>query len=394
MLYHRVPYPPNKGEKMRAYQQLRYIAGRHRVWLACFLDAEEDQHHLPRLEAMCHRFEAVPLNKHLALSKGGMNVLRGRTLTEGYYGHSGMWQVVQSWVDGHFFDVAFAFSSSMGVYIEELPVGRRVLDMNDFDSRKWADYATKSTWPLASLFRTEASRLALRERELISKCDMTLMVNDRECRQLGDPALAGRVRTFHTPIDVDSYERVWGVTREKVVSYVGTMNYRPNIEAVTWFADRVWPQVIERHPDAVWRIVGRRPTREVMRLSTRRGIDVVGEVDEVRDYLAATRVFVAPVQTDIGIQTKVLESLAAGRPTVITESGHLGIGAEPDRDYLVARDVSGFVNAVDRLLSDHAACCALGDSAVQFVKAHFAVPVLMPQFEALLTQAQPVQATP
>ncbi|MCG3137212.1 MAG: hypothetical protein HJJLKODD_01055 [Phycisphaerae bacterium] len=373
---------------MRAWQQVRYLSERHRLWLAAFVDTEEDYQYLPQLRERCHRFEAVPLNKKLALSRGGFNLLRGRTLTEGYYGCEAMWRTVHQWVEEKiFFDAALAFSSSMAPYLEELPVGRRVLDMNDLDSEKWQRYAASTSWPMSSLFRVEADRLATRERELIAQYDLTLMVNDRECNRVTDPVLRAKVQSFHTPIDVTTYDELREVHRDKIIGYTGTMDYKPNIEAVLWFAREVWPQVKQQHADAEWWIVGRNPGRDIQNLAEDPQIKVTGAVRDIRDYLRRMRVYIAPVQTELGVQTKVLEALAAGRPVVITTQGHQGIWAEDGRDYLVADRPQPFAERVCDLLNNHARCVELSRAGVELARRNYGTDVLMPRFEELLVGA-------
>lgn len=385
MLYHRLPYPPNKGDKIRAYQQVAYLSERHRVWLACFVDSQEDRRHFDEVKRMCHRFAVVPLNKHTALSRGGMSVLFGKTLTEGYYGSRALWRVILDWSEQQFFDVAFAFSSSMAVYLEDYPAARRVLDMNDFDSHKWADYARKGTWPMSGVYRTESKRLAVREIELVRNYDLTLMVNPRECERLDDPQLRAKMTTFPTPMQLSNFDSVQGIHHDKIVGYLGTLDYAPNVESVLWFAQHVWRGVLDRHPDAEWWIVGRNPDKEIRKLRKQRGIKVTGEVEDILPYLARMRCFAAPVQTDIGVQTKVLEAMAAGRPVVISELGHGGIGATPGDDYLVASEPTDFVDAIDKLFGDHPLCESLGRRAVDFIRRHHDAGALMPRFERLLS---------
>lgn len=387
MLYPRLPFPPNKGEKTRAYQQLSYLSQRHRLWVACFIDCEEDYAYIPEVQALCHRFEAVPLNRRMALTKGGLSLLRGKTLTEGYYGSRAMWTVVTAWAEDRFFDAALAFSSSMGAYVEDLPAGRRALDLVDFDSHKWADYADKSGWPMSVMFRTEARRLALREIELIRRFDVVFVVNDRERARLHDSGLQDRLVSFPTLMHLDHYQSIRGVHTDKIVGYVGTMSYRPNVDAVLWFGERVWPKILQQHPDAEWWIVGRDPTREVRRLASTPKILVTGEVADVRQYLARMRVFVAPALADLGVQSKMLEALAAGRPVVTTPLGHEGVNGQLGRDYRVADGAEAFAATVCSLLDDHPACERLGEQARQFMRRRYNAETLMPRFQELLLGA-------
>jgi sugar transferase (PEP-CTERM/EpsH1 system associated) len=385
MLYHRLPFPPNKGEKMRAFQQVRHISAHHRVWLACFADTPQDRKDTAEVQRMCHRVEVVPLYKSVALSRGGLDLLRGGTMTEGYYSDRAMDRVIESFSEDGLFDVGFAFSSSMARYLEQVPAHRHVLDMNDFDSHKWSNYAERSAWPMSEIFAAESRRLAQREREMIDRFDLTLMVNERECRRCGGPHPA--LQALSTPMDADSYAIVDHVPQDKIVAFVGTLNYRPNAEAIAWFAEHVWDAVHAQHPDATWWIIGRHPGRAIRSLDGRNGIVVHGAVPEIRDYLRRVRVFVAPTRTDIGVQTKVLEALAAGRPTVISDLGHAGVNAPADV-YRVAADGPQFAEAVNGLLSDYDQCVSMSAAGRSFVRTHYDLPEVMPTFEKLLCGQQ------
>ncbi len=387
LLYHRLPYPPNKGEKTRAYQQVDYLSRHHRLWVACFVDDEQDWAHVPAVSEHCHEFAAVPLSRRLALSRGGFQLLRGKTMTEGYFGHRGMWRVVQDWSEKHYFDVALGFSSCMGAYLEHIPAGRRVLDLVDFDSHKWSDFAGKRNWPVSALLRTEAHRLARREVELIDRVDLALVVNDREARRVNIPRLRHKLASFPTLMDLDHYAAVRAVPPQPVIGTLGTMDYPPNVESVMWFYRQVWPEVRQRHPQAEWWIVGRRPARQVGALAAQPGITVTGDVDDVRPYLAGIRVFAAPLQSEIGIPTKVLEAMACGRAVVTTTQGHQGVQGAAQQDYQVADHPAAFAAAVCTLLDDHEACTALGRRAVAFMQQHYDVSRRMPQFEQLLLGA-------
>ncbi|MCH7704795.1 MAG: hypothetical protein IIB61_06765, partial [Planctomycetes bacterium] len=146
-LAHRIPYPPNKGDKLRALRQIEWLARRHRVWCACFVDDPADRKYATELARRCHAVAAIPLNRALAKARGLAGLAVGTTITESFYRHGGMTDRIAKWHRAVGFDTVVAFSSSMASYALSIPGVRRVLDMCDLDSRKWADYAGASRGP-------------------------------------------------------------------------------------------------------------------------------------------------------------------------------------------------------------------------------------------------------
>ncbi|MGB9626522.1 MAG: sugar transferase, partial [Phycisphaerae bacterium] len=164
MLVHRIPYPPNKGEKLRAYHELRHLADRHDVWLACFVDDPDDLPHVPTLRQWCRDAAAVRLHKKAAMFRAAASWLAGGTLTEGYFRARRLREILTAWSRQVRFDCVLAYSSSMARYALDVPAARRVLDFVDLDSAKWRAYAARRRFPASLIFGREAARLAARER--------------------------------------------------------------------------------------------------------------------------------------------------------------------------------------------------------------------------------------
>jgi glycosyltransferase involved in cell wall biosynthesis len=163
------------------------------------------------------------------------------------------------------------------------------------------------------------------------------------------------------------------------------MDYPPNIEAVRWFGESIWPLIRQRRPDAEWWIVGRSPTRAVRELDNGRNIRVTGTVPDVEPYLERMRVSVAPLRLARGVQTKVLTAMAAGRPCVVTSCVAGGIEAEPDREVLVADSPAAFAEAVTGLLNDRQRAERIGLAGRQFVNRRYHPSRGLEQLEQLLT---------
>lgn len=354
-LAHRIPYPPNKGDKIRSFHLLRHLAERYAVHLGAFVDDPDDWQHASHLQTWCASVKLVPL-KPLRARLGSLSgLLSGDALTLPYYRSAEL----RRWADGLARDGAvtrgLAFSSAMAQFMPKLPV--RVLDMVDVDSDKWTQYAPTRRWPMSWVYAREGRRLADWETRVAADFDATLLVSDDEAKLLRArvPAVRDRIGAFENGVDADYFspERTYpdpypaGV---RGIAFTGAMDYWPNVDAVSWFAERIFPAVREAVPAAQFTVVGSRPTEAVVRLARQPGVVVTGGVPDVRPYLAHAACAVAPLRIARGVQNKVLEAMAMACPVVASPQAAEGIRAEAGRDYWLAPDEAAFAAAViDRL---------------------------------------------
>ncbi|RME38820.1 MAG: TIGR03087 family PEP-CTERM/XrtA system glycosyltransferase [Planctomycetota bacterium] len=397
-LAHRVPFPPDKGDKIRSYHQLRHLAARHRVWCACFADTAEDAGYAAALSEWCEETAVVRLSRLWGKVRGLRGMAEGRTVTESFYDHPAMWAALRRWSARVRFDVVAAFSSSMAPYALSVPADRRVVDFCDLDSEKWGAYARSSKGPLGWMYRIEADRLAQRERTWAEAVDAVLLITEQEARPLIGLVAPGKVRVIGNGVDCPpSVSAPTVAAAEPVIGFVGAMDYRPNVEAVCWFVQHCWTRVRAAWPRAVFRIVGRSPTRAVRRLARVEGIEVTGAVPDVAPALRGFQVSVAPLRIARGLQNKVLEAMAFARPVVLSPAAAEGIGAEPGRDYLVAAEPEVFAAAVVDLLRDPVRRERIGSAARAFVQRHHAWPDALRRYELVVTgrveQSAPISET-
>ncbi len=359
MLTPRFPYPPNRGDTVRSWAELEYLAQRHDVWLACLNDREPYPAQLANVRNICRDVAITPRSTPVSLLKGGISLLRGRSLTEGFFNSAALKRTVRSWIQTVQFDAVLTFSSAMAP-AAELVDTRRVLDMCDVDSHKWRVYAKRSRSPLWLLYVLEAWLLRAGERRWVRSHDVTLVANERERQKLivcTDPRHSDVVRTCVEIAGVDraGFSNKHPVlSSEPIVGSVGSMFYPPNVRAIDWFGRHVWPRVKKSIPAARWWIVGNRPARKVRRWGREQGVRVTGFVPNTHPYLDALRVFINPVDGDIGVQSKLLGALAIGKPAVVTPDTAAGIDYDGQPPFLIAREPDEFADAVVRLLTDDA----------------------------------------
>ncbi len=379
-LAHRIPYPPNKGDKMRSFRFLEHLSKRHRVWCACYVDDPNDMQYVHALQAICEDVIAIPLNKHRATVRGLWGLLRGKTVTEYYYRTPEMKKSLIEWSSHLKFDVAIAFSSSMVRYVYRVPAKRRVLDLCDLDSQKWHEYADHSIAPLKWLYRLEGRRLATKEQWWAHASDATIVITQAESIELRRFVLEGKLHvvtngvhmpTTHEKSEQEQKEASNGKPNQlPVIGFVGVMDYRPNVDAVCWFVENCWEEIRQAYPKCEFRIVGRNPSRAVKKLGRVAGVTVVGEVKEVSDELNKFTVSIAPMRMARGLQNKVLEAMVAEIPVVLSSKAAKGISGKNGETYLVADSPDHVIRSISRLLSDPNLRERIGQMGYRFVSLH------------------------
>jgi sugar transferase (PEP-CTERM/EpsH1 system associated) len=388
-LAHRLPYPPEKGEKIRAWHIFRHLARSYRIHLGCFVDDQADLAHLPALAAQCADLEAIPIDPHRQKLRALLRLRPGRPLTLGYFED----RRLRAWVAAKLaagIDRAFVYCSAMAPYVIEAAGLRRVLDMVDVDSAKWAEYAARAPWPARMLWAREARTLLAFERRAALACEHTLFVSAAEVQSFAAlaPEAAGRCSALENGVDSVGFAPAPGLACPyppgggPVVAFTGTMDYRPNVDAVRWFAHDILPLLHRDRPELRFAIVGAHPVSAVRRLATRSGVIVTGRVADIRPYLAHAAVAVAPLRLARGIQNKVLEAMAMARPVVATPQAFSGIDALPGRDLLLAEDAAGFAAAVSAILDGHHP--GLGAAARAVVERRYAWSTALAGLDALL----------
>jgi sugar transferase (PEP-CTERM/EpsH1 system associated) len=297
---------------------------------------------------------------------------QGKPLSLALFGSATMHGFVARLLEREDVATIFAFSSQMAQFV---PAGRRrfVMDFVDMDSAKFDDYGARHRGPLGWLYRREARTLLDFERATAARADVSLLVSEAEAALFSARAGAGSrvVRAIGNGVDLDHYDPAGPFPTLPVevrgeaplIVFTGQMDYRPNVEAVRAFATDVMPLIRRELSEARFAIVGRKPAATVWRLDGRQGTLVTGAVDDVRSWLAAADVVVAPLGIARGIQNKVLEAMAMARPVVASPAAFLGIDAEPGRDLLVADGAEAQASAVLALLRDPARAEALGAAA-------------------------------
>jgi sugar transferase (PEP-CTERM/EpsH1 system associated) len=353
-LAHRVPYPPNRGDRIRSWQMLQYLAQRANVYLGALSDepiSGETRRVLARHSREMHLVEMRP--RH-CLFRAGEALWRGQSISEVTFRNSELQQAVVRLSAAVPFDAAVVFCSSMFPYVDaqawrNVP---RLVDLIDVDSQKWEDYAQSAHGVMPPVYRREARLLRGLERRIVERADAVTVTTGAEARLLlehcprANPCLLGN--------GVDQVDAAM-TSREPIsgrLAFVGVLNYRPNVEGICWFAREAWPQIRRKLGHASLEIVGQSPVKAVQRLARLAGVSVQANVPDVKAHLAAAEVVIAPLAIARGVQNKALEAMAMGRAVIASPAVCKGLLALAGEEIVRADGVSEWRESIVELLTN------------------------------------------
>jgi polysaccharide biosynthesis protein PslH len=389
-LVHRMPYPPNKGDKVRSYHLLRHLAEQHEVYLGTFIDDPDDEQHVDTVRQWCADVCAVRLHPLRARMGSLAGLLCNDALTLHYYRSADLHRWVDETLARVRIDTAVVFSSSMAQYAEGRPGLKMLVDFVDVDSAKWTEYASQRPWPLSWVYRREGRALLRYERHIAQSAARSFFVTEQEValfRSLA-PECESAVQALCNGVDASYFSPDASRTSpftagEPAVVFTGAMDYWPNIDAVRWFAQEMLPALRQAWPSLRFHIVGRSPAPAVLELASD-AVKVTGTVPDVRPYLQHAAVVVAPLRLARGIQNKVLEAMAMGRPVVTASTCANAIDARQGNELLVADTAAQFVDAVSRLLHDPAHAQRIGQAGRQRVLSGYSWKAHLDAFERFI----------
>ncbi|WP_035802869.1 TIGR03087 family PEP-CTERM/XrtA system glycosyltransferase [Deferrisoma camini] len=439
---HRVPYPPDKGEKIRAFHQIRHLAGKGwKVHLVALADRPEDAESWGALKRWCASVFCEVVDARYQKFRCLAAPFLRRPLSVPYFHRRVLQRRVDQILEQRPIRAVFCYSGATAEYVfrskilrlsERLggPVAGRpqrrstrvgppgqppslpafqpfsdeprsprlVMDLVDVDSDKWAQYARWNPWPWKVVYRLESILLSRYELAVARAFDVVTLVSPAEAELFrGRVGPEARVEALANGVDLE-YFRPGAVAEGDAeaalggseIAFCGAMDYYPNVDAVVWFANRVLPLVRGEVSDARFVIVGSSPAPAVQELAKLPGVEVTGRVEDVRPFVAGAQVSVAPIRIARGVQNKVLEAMAMGKPVVASPQAHEGIDASPGVHLRVCElRPEGFANEVVALLRDPELRFELGRRARERVEEVYRWDRCLEPLEVLLTGNSP-----
>ncbi len=392
-LAHRVPFPPDRGDKIRSFHLLHALARIGRVHVATFGESTADMAQEAQLASLAASHCLVRRDKPLA--RAGIEALaRRRPVSLAAFDNTRLRAWIAQLLASRPIEAIVVFSGQMGQYVPADYRGRVIVDLCDVDSAKFEAYAEEAGWPRAPLYRREARRLSREEARLVARADTTLLVSEAEAALLrarvGDAEAP--IRALRNGIDAQLFDpaRVEPLADlaqapGPQIVFTGQMDYPPNIAAAERAIERILPGIRRTHPDATLHIVGRAAPPRLSRRNGRDGVRVWGEVPDVKPFVAAADLVVAPLTLARGVQNKVLEAMAMARPVLLSPEAATGIDARDGEHFAVAADDRAMVARALSLLGDPARAAAMGRAARHYVATHQSWPAMLAPLEGIVT---------
>lgn len=392
-LAHRLPYPPNRGDRIRSFHLLRFLARRADVDLGFLAQEPVDEAAQAALGNLCRRVAWCDLQPRGRWLHGGWSFATGRSGTEGMFHSRRLRHILDGWSRDTRYDAVVVFCSSMAQYLSALrpgPTGAApvIADLVDVDSQKWLDYAGQSRGLKRALYAREGARLRRLERSLAQRVAAVTLVSQAEAELFrsilrsapGEPRAEGHVHAIPNGVDMEYFHPCWDSSQAPAatsagsascsVVFVGALDYRANVDGVQWFCEQVWPGLRRQVPDATFQIVGSNPGASVARLADLPGVQLIGQVPDVRPYLAGAAVAIAPLRVARGIQNKVLEALAMGKAVLASPQALEGLSLTAGVHAVQADTPEQWTTALAALLADASRRCHLGQAGRDYVERH------------------------
>lgn len=361
MLTHRMPYPPDRGDRIRSYHMLKLLAKHYDVAIACTSEEPAWLQHHQLLATIAHQVSIQPIQSSSAKYRGLLALAKGAAVTPTVFYRQALADTILQWHEQEPFDTVFTFCTGMIEYARLLthpsrkvqgPPPRHVIDLVDVDSIKWEAYAKSTYSPMRYIYAREGRLLRKIESGSQDKFDAVLAVSEAEIAAYREHV--GEHENLHAVgngVDLNYFKPQEDSTTHDMC-FVGVLDYKPNADSICWFVHNVLPLVRKKVTDARLLIVGRNPTARIEELAKQPGVVVVGSVPDVRTYIAQSAVVIAPLQIARGVQNKVLEAMASQRLVVCSTAAAEGVDAEDGKHLLVANDPQQWATHVENGLNN------------------------------------------
>jgi polysaccharide biosynthesis protein PslH len=381
-LCHRVPYPPNRGGRIRPFNLIKHLGRDHDVTLASLLRADDDAMAAQYLRAFTKQQILAPVSEAGSWLRA---VSRAPTLSPSSFAYFHSPHLARSvrraLADAY--DLVFVHCSSMAGYVESSRAPA-VLDFGDMDSQKWLAYVRRKPFPASLAYLAEGYKVGRAEARAARRFGLCTCTTRAEAETLERYGAARQIAWFPNGVDAEYYRPSCVPYDRDTICFLGRMDYYPNQDAMTWFCDQVFAPLRIQRPGLKLSIIGANPSRSMLRLAERPGISVTGSVPDVRPHACRAALSVAPLKIARGTQNKILESLAMGVPVVASACAARGTDTVPGEHLLVAREPRQFIAAIARLLDDPHERQRLAAAGRQRVLTHHDWAASMRQLDTLL----------
>ena len=359
---HRLPYPPNRGGKIRPFNMVRHLSKKHTIVVGSLAHTQEELREGSGLKEHCNEVLAEVLPNSARWIRTGAALVSYRSSSVAYFWSPQLRQKIEDASRRYCFDAIIVHCAFAAQYAVGIAAKFRLLDFGDLDSGKWFDYKSFRAFPLCLGYGLEARKLRRYETQLAKNFDYCTVTTQGELDEFKKLKVDVPSTVIPNGVDSSYFRPTPDPPNGHNIVFVGRMDYFPNIDAAEYFARSIFPIIRQRMPHAELRLVGSDPNPVVLKLASIPGVTVTGHVPDVRPYLRDATVTIAPLRLARGTQNKILESMAMGIPVVATSVAAKGVAAIPGTQLLVADEPEQFANAVLRILDNEALRKSLSES--------------------------------
>jgi sugar transferase (PEP-CTERM/EpsH1 system associated) len=387
---HRFPFPPKRGGKIRPFNIIRHLTGQgHEVTVASLARSPEEAQEGEGLAEHCAGFMVETVGSVGAWTRMILRLPTPGPSSMGYFYSSALRRRIDEALQTNRYDLIFVHCSSVAQYVAHVTDVPKIIDFGDMDSQKWLAYSSFKPFPLSMGYWLEGRKMERAERALAARFDLCTATTRAELETL--QTMCAKEKTGWFPNGVDrnyfSPDPDQADYDSDAICFVGRMDYYPNQQAMFDFCERVWPVLRERRPATTLTIVGAEPTKAVQNLAQLDGVSVTGSVPDVRPYLRASALTIAPLAIARGTQNKILESLALGVPVICSPIAAGGVDVEVDKQLLVADTKDQWVDQICRVLDDRDLRASLSEAGRERMATNHDWPTSMKRVDTLIERA-------
>jgi sugar transferase (PEP-CTERM/EpsH1 system associated) len=367
----RLPYPPNRGDRLRAFHFIEHLSQEHELSLVSFIADETERDYLPSLRVYCRDVRVLPMSSRRSAISTALNIWRREPLQTLYYRLEAMRRVVDDMIATTGFDAAYVHLFRMAPYVANHSQLYRIVDLTDVISKEIDLSLPYRGLASRAVYRLEKKRINRYEQWVAQNFEETWLISRADRQALAQTSAKANIRVVPNGVDLEQFYPTGQPCSPDSLIFVGHLRVLHNVDAATYLAQDVLPLVRKEIPTCTLNIVGADPAPQIKRLGESAAITVTGFVLDLNAQLNKAAVFVAPLRFAAGIQNKVLEAMAAGRPVVTTSLVNDGLGAQPDQELLVADDASTTAQQIVRLLTNERLREQTGGAGRRFVQARY-----------------------
>ncbi len=381
-LCHRIPYPPNKGDKIRSYNILKHLTKTKNVSLGFLIDDPKDHKYVSTLKEQCeHIFYDQIQSFRKKIYSLGSALLNNTPITIPFFYSTKLQNQLDDFLDKESIDTIVCSSSPTAEYIFRSRHYQHlvnnvhlVMDFIDMDSQKWSQYASREGFPLSIIYSREASKLFKYEQKIECVFKQLFIVSEAEKKLFQELIPTEKITAISNGVDLDFFNPEFHSDKHlpsPSLVFTGAMDYWPNIDGAIWFVENVLPLIKLSFPDVIFYLVGSNPSSELNKLEANEGVVITGFVDDIRDYIQQADVCVIPLRIARGIQNKVLEAMAMGKAIVSTPEAAEGLNIDLEKDISIKNEADSFADEVISLLSNRDKTVKLGINARKVVEKNY-----------------------